>query len=69
MVAGKFVVSRKKRPAKTGCPEYTHYSPKGQTLPPGALQATARSQPEPSGWTQAVPAVSVTADRLKMKRW
>jgi hypothetical protein len=66
MVAGKFVVSRKKRPAKTGCSEYTHYSPKGQTLTLGAVRTAATSQPEPYNSTQAVPAVSVTADLLKM---
>jgi hypothetical protein len=69
MVAGKFVVSRKKRPAKTGCLEYTHYSPKGQTwLLGAALWRGARSQLQPCSSTQAVPAVSVTADLLKMKR-
>jgi hypothetical protein len=68
MVAGKFVVSRKKRPAKTGCSEYTHYSPKGQTLALGAARTAARSQLEPCSSSQAIPAVSVTADLLKMKR-
>lgn len=68
MVAGKFVVSRKKRPAKTGCPEYTHYTPKGQTKPFGGFRSAARFGPARYSSTQALLAVSATGWLLKMKR-
>jgi hypothetical protein len=68
MVAGKFEVSRKNARPKTGCSEYTHYSPKGQTWWLGAVRPAAMSQPEPYSPTQALAAVSVTGALLKMKR-
>ena len=66
MVAGKFEVSRKKARPRPGAPEYTHYSPNGQTESLGHFRLAARSRPAPDGSTQAEPAVSATGALLNM---